>query len=98
MTGLVRVPDFSGSASVQMTGPAHSDDPAPAIALLRDQRFLALTGAGLSTDSGIPDYRGPQTLARTGGRAPMTYQELVSGTAGPAALLGPGVRRLVADG
>jgi NAD-dependent SIR2 family protein deacetylase len=29
--------------------------------LLRGRRLVVLTGAGVSTESGIPDYRGPQT-------------------------------------
>lgn len=33
---------------------------------------VVLSGAGLSTESGIPDYRGPTGLARAG--VPMTYQ------------------------
>ena len=48
-----------------------------ALTLLRDRPLVVLTGAGLSTDSGIPDYRGPGAPART----PMTYQEFVSGPA-----------------
>lgn len=42
-------------------------------ALLTGKRIALLTGAGLSTDSGIPDYRGPDSAPRS----PMTYQEFV---------------------
>ena len=41
--------------------------------LLAGKRIALLTGAGLSTDSGIPDYRGPDSAPRS----PMTYQEFV---------------------
>ena len=41
---------------------------------------VVLSGAGLSTESGIPDYRGPTGAQRT--NSPMTYQEFVGSPAG----------------
>jgi NAD-dependent SIR2 family protein deacetylase len=50
-------------------------------ALVAGGRIAVLSGAGLSTESGIPDYRGPTGLARRAG-TPMTYQAFTG--SGPA--------------
>ncbi|HEX7091878.1 MAG TPA: NAD-dependent protein deacetylase [Longimicrobiales bacterium] len=56
--------------------------PRALIDLLRGRRVVVLAGAGCSTESGIPDYRGPQSAGRV--RKPMTYQEFVGSDAARA--------------
>jgi NAD-dependent SIR2 family protein deacetylase len=44
------------------------------VALLRGRRVVVLSGAGISTDSGIPDYRGPDSPPSN----PMTIRQFTS--------------------
>lgn len=50
---------------------SETDLVAAAAELLRGRTWVALTGAGMSTDSGIPDYRGPTSVRAT----PMLFGE-----------------------
>lgn len=51
----------------------------PLVDVLRGRRIVVLAGAGCSTESGIPDYRGPESVQRA--RKPIQYQEFVRGEA-----------------
>lgn len=60
--------------------PAATERDADALAaLMRGRRVVVLTGAGLSTRSGIPDYRGPETRRRA--RQPVRFAEYLASDA-----------------
>ncbi|HEX2204610.1 MAG TPA: NAD-dependent protein deacetylase [Longimicrobium sp.] len=58
-----------------VASPAPEVEVRPLVDLLRGRRAVVLAGAGCSTESGIPDYRGPEGSHRV--RKPMQYQEFV---------------------
>src|SRR5690606_11955965 len=49
------------------------EDVVAAADCIRHRTTMVLTGAGMSTGSGLPDYRGREAVVRN----PMTYQEFV---------------------
>ncbi|MEV8372136.1 NAD-dependent protein deacetylase [Kribbella sp. NPDC056861] len=55
-------------------------DVAPVVDVVRDGGVVVLSGAGISTESGIPDYRGETGSLRT--HTPMTYGDFVGSEAG----------------
>jgi NAD+-dependent protein deacetylase sirtuin 4 len=61
---------MSAAVGSTETGELGDDRLAPLVELLSGRRIVVLTGAGCSTDSGIPDYRGG---GRTGPRNPIQH-------------------------
>lgn len=58
-------------------GAKHMDRPSPLADLLRDARSaVAFTGAGMSTESGIPDFRSPGGIWTR--HRPVEYQEFLT--------------------
>ena len=74
------VPGRKRPAGVPLTAPATEPLTNAQVAELVDfvtgcKRMLVLTGAGCSTESNIPDYRGPKGAYSTGFQ-PMTHQQV----------------------
>lgn len=70
---MLRV-ELPGTPDARVSASAHE-----LIERLRGRRFAVLTGAGVSTESGIPDYRSPEAAARE--RRPIHGPEFVRSAA-----------------
>jgi NAD+-dependent protein deacetylase sirtuin 4 len=76
----VTIDPASAQASAEASAEASAAAFAPAelealVALLRGRTIVALTGAGCSTESGIPDYRSPERPPRQ--RPPIQHREFM---------------------
>lgn len=71
--GLPRTPEWGPLTSEDYGHRSPAEEVTAALELLTPGPVAVLTGAGMSTGSGLPDYRGPQAVPRS----PMTAQEFL---------------------
>ena len=69
------MPLRSAILELPASAPRRADTLDSLLSLVRGRRLVALSGAGCSTDSGIPDYRGPSGTLRK--RQPIQHQDFL---------------------
>lgn len=72
--GIGRVPQWAPIPSHEYGRRSSQHEITDVLELLQEGRVAVLTGAGMSTQSGLPDYRGRDAQPRT----PMTFHEFTS--------------------